>query len=133
MNTNMAIRQAWSADSTLVGLMPVSRLFFEEKQEEDKLVPEYPYAVWKTLDDSPQEVTSMSYIDEELFQLVIYSDNYGATKDLQRESRRVLRASNLAPDDDGLPVLFEKRGGSLGIQEGSVFVAVDEYALTRSR
>lgn len=133
MNTNMAVRQAWSSDGTLVGLLGVSRLFFEEMKEEDKQSPEYPYAVWKTLDDSPEEVTSLSFIDEELFQLVIYTDNYASAKDIQRESRRVLRNSNLSPDDDGLPVLFEKRGGSLGIQEGSVFVAVDEYALVRSR
>lgn len=137
MNLNQSILAAWQSDSTLVALLPVNRFFFEQLDQTDevqnKLVPEYPYAVWKSLDDSPEETTSLSFIDEEIFQLVIYTDDYDVAKDIQRESRRVLRTTPITPNDDGLPVLFEKRGGSVGAQDSFVYVAVDEYALVRSR
>jgi hypothetical protein len=139
MNLTENIISLWTNDATLNNLCSVGRLFFEQVDEKDleelkRNGEEYPYCVWKELDDSPEEVTSLSFIDESLYQLVIYASTKEEASNIQRESRRLLRKDgNVVPDDDGIPLLFEKRGGSLGAQDSFVYVAVDEYALIRQR
>lgn len=139
MNLNELIVSKWQSDVTLNGLCNVERLFFEEMTEEDRETlrsakkEERPYAVWITIDDSQSEVTSEAFYDEELYNLVIYADTLDEVKNIQRESRRVLRTGDMSPDDDGTVVLFEKRGGSRELQDGLVYMALDEYAVTRQR
>lgn len=135
MNTQALIKSVWEADSVLNTLCAVDRVYLEvlDDSTDRRTDNEYPYVVIQETDDDPVEVTSGSFIDEVVYVITIYAATFEHAKNIQRESRRVLRAGLVPDDGDGNALLFEKRGGSITMQDNAVGIATDEYVLTRQR
>lgn len=133
MNLNQALLAVWEADVVLSGLCATDRVHFETVTEEERKYPEFPYVVIILVDDRQEGRTSLSFYDESLLHVWVYAETKEQRDNIVRESRRVLRSTSIVPDDDGLVVNFEKRGGSTDLQDGMLYTALDEYAVTRQR